>query len=81
MRLSNSPAVLLTEGAFSSGMNKTVNDLRVRDLMAFKIDDVQKLIITHDNGQAVEIDRDGDQLENRQARAVCGRRHCGPRWR
>jgi hypothetical protein len=59
-RLSNSPAVLLTEGVFSSGMNKTVNDLRVRDLMAFKIDDVQKLIIARDNGQTIEIDRDGD---------------------
>src|SRR5271157_203325 len=59
VRLSNSPAVLLTEGAFSAGMNKTVNDLRVRDLMEFKTDDVQKLIIAHDNGQTVEIDRDG----------------------
>jgi Domain of unknown function (DUF4340) len=59
VRLSNSPAVLLTEGAFSSGMNKTVNDLRDRDLMAFKLDDVQKLIIARDNGLAVEIDRDG----------------------
>src|SRR5271169_392458 len=60
VRLSNSPAVLLTEGAFSAGMNKSVNDLRVRDLMAFKLDDVQKLTIARDNGQAVEIDRDGD---------------------
>jgi hypothetical protein len=60
VRLSNSPAVLLTEGAFSAGMNKTVNDMRVRDLMAFKLDDVQKLTIARDNGQAVEIDRDGD---------------------
>jgi len=60
VKLADSPAVLLTEGVFSSGMNKTVNDLRVRDLMAFKLDDVQKLIIAHDNGQSVEIDRDGD---------------------
>jgi hypothetical protein len=52
--------VLLTEGVFSSGMNKTVNDLRVRDLMAFKLDDVQKLIIAHDNGRSFEIDRDGE---------------------
>ena len=59
-QLGNNPAVLLTEGAFSSGMNKTVNELRVRDLMAFKMDDVQKLIITRDNGQTVEIDRDGE---------------------
>ena len=42
-------------------MNKTVNDLRDRDLMSFKLDDVQKLIMTRDNGQAVEIDRDGDK--------------------
>ncbi len=60
VQLSSNPAVLLTEGAFAAGMNKTVNDLRVRDLMAFKIDDVQKLIIARDNGQSVEIDRDGD---------------------
>jgi len=60
VRLSNAPAVVLTEGAFSAGMNKTVNDLRVRDLMAFKLDDVQKLTIARDNGQTVEIDRDGD---------------------
>jgi Domain of unknown function (DUF4340) len=58
--LSNSPAVLLSEGAFGAGMNKTVNDLRVRDLMAFKLDDVQKLTIARDNGQTVEIERDGD---------------------
>src|SRR5271155_3810477 len=38
-RLANGPALLLTEGAFAAGMNKTVDDLRVRDLMAFKLDD------------------------------------------
>jgi hypothetical protein len=61
VRLADSPAVLLTEAVFSAGMNKTVNDLRVRDLMAFKLDDVQKVIIARDNGQTVEIDRDGDR--------------------
>jgi hypothetical protein len=61
VRLADSPAVILTEAVFSSGMNKTVNDLRDRDLMAFKLDDVQKLIIARDNGQALEIDRDGQQ--------------------
>ena len=61
VRLADSPAVLLTEAVFPAGMNKTVNDLRVRDLMAFKLDDVQKLIIARDNGQTVEIDRDGDR--------------------
>ncbi|HEY9159410.1 DUF4340 domain-containing protein [Candidatus Binatus sp.] len=61
VRLAGSPAVLLTEAVFSAGMNKTVNDLRVRDLMAFKLDDVQKLIIARDNAPTIEIDRDGDQ--------------------
>ncbi len=61
VRLADSPAVILTEAVFSSGMNKTVNDLRDRDLMAFKLDDVRKLIIARDNGQALEIDRDGQQ--------------------
>jgi len=59
-RLASGPAVLLTEGAFAAGMNKTVDQLRLRDLMAFKLDDVQKLIIARDNGPTVEIDRAGD---------------------
>ncbi len=61
VKLSNSPAVLLTSSVFPSGMNKTVNDLRVRDLMSFKMDDVRKLIVTRDNGQTVELNLDGDK--------------------
>ncbi len=61
VRLSNSPAVMLTSSVFPSGMNKTVNEMRVRDLMSFKVDQVKKLIVTRDNGQTVEIDRDGDK--------------------
>jgi hypothetical protein len=60
VRLADSPAVMLAEAVFSAGMNKTVNDLRLRDLMAFKLDEVRKLIIARDNGQTIEIDRDGD---------------------
>ena len=29
--------------------------------MSFKVDDVQKLLITHDDGTQIEIDRDGDK--------------------
>jgi uncharacterized protein DUF4340 len=61
VKLSNSPAVLLTSSAFPSGMNKNVNDLRVRDLMSFKMDDVRKLIVTRDNGQTVELELNGDK--------------------
>jgi len=61
VKLSNSPPVLLTSSAFPSGMNKNVNDLRVRDLMSFKMDDVRKLIVTRDNGQTVELELNGDK--------------------
>jgi hypothetical protein len=61
VKLSNSPAVLLTSSVFPSGMNKKVNDLRVRDLLSFKMDDVRKLIVTRDNGGTVELDLDGDK--------------------
>jgi Domain of unknown function (DUF4340) len=60
-RLSDNPAVLLTSSVFPSGMNKTVNELRVRDLMSFNVDQVRKLIVTRDNGQTVELDRDGEK--------------------
>src|SRR5260370_12428199 len=61
VKLNDNPAVLLTSSVFPSGMNKTVNDLRVRDLMSFKMDDVRKLIVTRDNGQTVEVDLDGEK--------------------
>ncbi len=60
VRMSNSPAVLLTSSAFPTGMNKTVNDLRNKDLVTFKMDDVRKLILTRDNGETIEVDRDGE---------------------
>lgn len=60
IRFTDKPAVMLTESVFRAGMNKTVNDLRDRDLMSFKMDDVQKLTIGRDNGAPVEIERTGD---------------------
>lgn len=58
VRLADSPAVVLTEAVFSAGMNKKVDDLRERDLMAFATGDVKKFIIARDNGPTVEIDRE-----------------------
>jgi len=52
--------VLLTQAAFQSGMNKTLSELRDRDLMTFKSEDVQKLVLTKDDGTTIEIDREGD---------------------
>ena len=52
---------MLTSSAFPSGMNKTVDQMRDRELMSFKVDEVQKLVITHDDGTQLAIDRDGDQ--------------------
>ena len=52
---------MLTSSAFSSGMNKTADQMRDRELMSFKVDDVQKLVIAHDDGSQIVIDRDGDK--------------------
>lgn len=61
IKTSEKPAVLLTSSAFPPGMQKKVDDLRDRELMSFKVDDVQKLLIEKDDGTAVEADRDGDK--------------------
>jgi hypothetical protein len=52
--------VMLTSSAFPPGMNKTVDQLRNRELMSFNVDDVNKLVLTRDNGMVTEVDRDGD---------------------
>ncbi|HUY26264.1 MAG TPA: DUF4340 domain-containing protein [Candidatus Binataceae bacterium] len=53
------PAVMLTSSAFPSGMNKTVDQLRNRDLMTFKVDDVARFTIGKDDGSEIEVVRDG----------------------
>ena len=60
IKTTNKPAVMLTQSAFQSGMNKTLNDMRNRDLMTFNLDDVQKFVLAKDDGTTIEIDRDGD---------------------
>ncbi|MHB8383908.1 MAG: DUF4340 domain-containing protein, partial [Candidatus Binataceae bacterium] len=55
------PAVMLTSSAFPAGMNKTVDQLRNRDLMTFKVDGVSHFTIAKDDGSVIDIDRDGDQ--------------------
>ncbi|HTR62689.1 MAG TPA: DUF4340 domain-containing protein [Candidatus Binataceae bacterium] len=61
IKTTEKPAIMLTSSAFPAGMNKTVDQLRSRDLMTFKVDDITKVIINKDNGQTIEIDRDGDK--------------------
>jgi Domain of unknown function (DUF4340) len=60
IKTADKPAVLLTSSAFPPGMEKKVDDLRDRELMSFKVDDAQKVVIEHDDGSTVEIDRNGD---------------------
>jgi len=61
LKYSDKPEIMLTSSAFPSGMNKTADQMRDRELMSFKVDDVQKLVITHDDGTQIAIDRDGDK--------------------
>ncbi|HUA35383.1 MAG TPA: DUF4340 domain-containing protein [Candidatus Binataceae bacterium] len=60
IKTTDKPAVMLTQAAFQSGMNKTLSELRDRDLMTFKAEDVQKLELIKDDGTTIEIDRNGD---------------------
>jgi hypothetical protein len=60
LKYTDQPAVMLTSSAFPSGMNKTLDQMRDRELMTFKMDDVSKFTIVRDNGSEMEIDRDGD---------------------
>lgn len=61
IKFTGKPAVMLTASAFQSGMNKTVNQLRDRELMTFNVDDVKKLTIARDDAPEIEIDREGGQ--------------------
>jgi len=61
LKYADKPEIMLTSSAFSTGMNKTLDQMRDRELMSFKLDEVQKLVITHDDGSQITIDRDGDK--------------------
>jgi len=61
IKTSDKPAILLASSAFPPGMQKKLDDLRDRELMNFKVDDVLELAIEHDPGPAIEVDKNGDQ--------------------
>jgi len=60
VRVSDKPAVLLVNDSFSSDVIKTVNDFRDRELMSFKVDQVQQFTIDRPGGEQLELARDGD---------------------
>lgn len=60
IKTTDKPAVMLTSSGFPPGMNKTLDQLRNRDLMTFKVDNVQKLTLQKDTGPPIEVDREGD---------------------
>src|SRR5271166_2364454 len=55
------PAVMLTESAFSAGMNKSVADLRDRELMTFNVDDISKVKIEHEGTPEIDLVKSGGQ--------------------
>jgi hypothetical protein len=61
VKLSNDPAVLLTGSAFPAGMNKTVDQLRNRELMKFSVDDVERFTLQRDNKPEIEVVRKGEK--------------------
>ncbi len=61
MKFTDKPAVMLTSSAFQSGMNKTADQLRDRELTSFNVDDVKTFTIARDDAPEIEIDREGSQ--------------------
>lgn len=61
IKTTDKPAVLLTSSAFPPGMTKTLSDLRDRELMAFKVDDIRKIDLEREGLPTVELDKHGDQ--------------------
>lgn len=61
IKFTDKPAVMLTSSAFPSGMTKTVDQMRDRELMTFKVDDVKRVTISRDEGPEIEIDHEGDK--------------------
>ena len=61
LKYADKPAIMLTSSAFPSGMNKTPDQMRDRELMTFKVDDVKRLTIVRDDGTEIEIDRVDDK--------------------
>jgi hypothetical protein len=53
------PAVMLTAEAFSPGTKRTVEDLRDHSLLAFNVNDVNKLTIKRADSPEIEIDKVG----------------------
>ncbi len=59
VKLGDNPAVLLTSSAFPSGMNKTVDQLRNRELMTFSVDDVSRFTLAREGKPEIEVVRSG----------------------
>jgi Domain of unknown function (DUF4340) len=61
VKLADNPAVLLTSSAFPSGMNKTVDQLRNRELMKFSVDDVTRFTLAREGKPEIEVTRNGEK--------------------
>jgi hypothetical protein len=60
IKTTDKPGVMLTASAFPAGMKKKPDDLRSRELMSFKVDDVNKLTIEREGEPAIELIKDHD---------------------
>jgi len=61
VKLSDKPAVLLTDDSFSATVIKTDEDLRDHSLLAFPIDQVQRLTLAKSGAPTIVLDRNGDE--------------------
>ena len=55
----NKPGILLVSNSFPAQVNKSVDDLRSRILLAMKPEDVRKIVLDEGVGKTLELDRKG----------------------
>ncbi|MBF6569037.1 MAG: DUF4340 domain-containing protein [Candidatus Binataceae bacterium] len=60
-KVAGNPAVVLVNESFPSDVTKTANDFRDRQLLNFKVDQVQQFVIDHPGGATIDLTRDGDR--------------------
>jgi hypothetical protein len=63
VRVGGKPAVMLVADSFSSDVIKTANDFRDRELMNFKVGQVQQFTIDRAGGEQIELVRNGENWQ------------------
>lgn len=59
VKLTDAPAVMLTDAGFSAEATKSLDDLRSKTLIGFTADQINRVVLTRSDGSALELARKG----------------------